>query len=323
MNAVTKRNRVPVLLAFAAVYLIWGSTYLAIRYAVETIPPYILGAIRFVIAGLILYVVAVWQGAPRPTRAELRTAAVTGVLMLALGNGAVNFAETTVPSGIVALIVSTVPLWMVLVDWLRPGGRRPHRFVFAGLALGLGGMLVLVGPGIFTGNGHVPAGMSLLLLLGSLSWAVGSIATRHGARPRSALMATALQMIFGGLGFVAIALSLGEFASLHIGAIGMRAAIGALYLTFVGSLVAFTAYIYLLGAVSAAKAGTYAYVNPIIAVLLGWLVAGEPIGPRTLVAAAIILSGVAIITITQHNTPSTTGEQPVPAPPVQRERSAA
>lgn len=316
-------NRGRVLLAFAAVYVVWGSTYLAIRYAVETIPPYVLGAVRFLFAGAILYTVATLRGAPRPTRAQLRTAAITGVLMLALGNGAVNWAETTTPSGIVALIVSTVPLWMVLVDWARPHGRRPRGMVFAGLALGLVGMLVLVGPGVFVGQGNVPASGALMLLVGSLSWAVGSIVTRHGARPQSPLMATALQMLTGGVAFVIIAAVLGELGGFSLSRVSGASALGALYLALVGSLVGFTAYMYLLGAVSAAKAATYAYVNPIIAVVLGWLVAGEPIGPRTLVAAAVILTGVAIITATQSSSPHTTDEHSVPLPPNEQTRTAA
>ena len=318
-----KHNRGTVLLAFAAVYLVWGSTYLAIRYAVETIPPYVLGGVRFLFAGTILYAFASWRGAPRPTRAELKMATITGVLMLALGNGAVNWAETTTPSGIVALIVSTVPLWMVLVDWARPNGRRPHGMVFVGLGLGLTGMLVLIGPGVFVGQGHVPASGALMLLVGSLSWAVGSIVTRQGARPASPIMATALQMLTGGAAFVLIAAALGEFNGFGLASVAPRSALGALYLALVGSLIGFTAYIYLLGAVSAAKAGTYAYVNPIIAVFLGWLVAGEPIGSRTVVAAAIILAGVAIITVTQGAAAHTTDEHPLPVRPDQHARSAA
>jgi drug/metabolite transporter (DMT)-like permease len=316
-------NRGRVLLAFAAVYIVWGSTYLAIRYAVETIPPYMLGGIRFIIAGAILYAVAAWRGASRPTWAELRAAAITGTLMLALGNGAVNWAETSVPSGIVALMVSTVPLWMVLVDWARPNGRRPHRLVFVGLALGLVGMLVLVGPGVFVGSGHVPAAGAIILMVGSLSWAVGSIITRQSARPKSPLMATAVQMIAGGIAFFVIAVMLGEQHGVSFAAVSGRSALAALYLTLVGSLVAFTAYIYLLGAVSAAKASTYAYVNPVIAVVLGWLFANEPLGPRTVIAAAIILTGVAIITVTQGSTSHTTDEHPLPIRPDQRARTAA
>ncbi len=145
------RKRARVLIAFAAVYLIWGSTYLGIKYAIASIPPFLVGAGRFLVSGIVLYAVATWRGAPRPTAAQLRTGLVTGILMLGAGNGAVMWAELTIPSGIVALIVAAVPLWMVLIDWWRPHGVRPRGIVFVGLALGVAGIVVLIGPGAFAG----------------------------------------------------------------------------------------------------------------------------------------------------------------------------
>ncbi|HJQ20699.1 MAG TPA: EamA family transporter [Gemmatimonadaceae bacterium] len=316
------RNRSRVLLAFATVYTIWGSTYLAIKYAVMSIPPFVAGAGRFLVSGAVLYAIASARGAPRPTAAQVRTAAITGVLMLAFGNGAVMWSELSVPSGIAALIVAAVPLWMVLIDWLRPHGVRPRALVFVGLAIGVVGIVVLIGPSVVDGAGQLgPA--ALILLAGSFSWAFGSIVTRRGARPDSPLMTTALQMLAGGVAFIVLAAALGEFRGFALANVTLRSFLGWGYLVTFGSLLGFTAYIYLLGAVSPAKAGTYAYVNPVVAVFLGWLIAGEPIGARTLIAAAIILAGVAIITTTQSPTHAT-GEHPVPrdtAP--QRTRSAA
>jgi len=310
------RNRTRVLLAFAAVYLIWGSTYLAIKYAVESIPPFLTGAARFLVSGAVLYAIATMRGSTRPRWGDIRTAIITGILMLAFGNGAVMWAETTVPSGVAALIVANVPLWMVLIDWLRPNGVRPRVPVFIGLALGVVGIVVLVGPGAFAGAGSVGAA-ALVLVFGSLSWAFGSIVTRRGQRPSSPLMTTALQMLAGGVAFVIMAVLTGEARGFSLAQVTTASLMGWAYLVTFGSLLGFTAYIYLLGAVSPAKAATYAYVNPVVAVILGWAIAHEPIGPRTVVAATIILAGVAIITSTQ-SAPSHTGEHPIPGEPARR-----
>lgn len=321
MTPADRRNRTRVIIAFATVYIIWGSTYLAIKYAVMSIPPFVAGAARFLVSGAVLYALATWRGSSRPTAGQLRTAALTGLLMLAFGNGAVMWSELTVPSGIAALIVAAVPIWMVLIDWLRPSGVRPRAPVFVGLALGVVGIAVLIGPGVFSGVGSVgPA--ALVLVAGSFSWAFGSIVTRRGERPTSPLMTTALQMLAGGVAFTVLAAVLGEFRGFSVNQVTLVSFLGWVYLVTFGSLLGFTAYIYLLGAVSAAKAGTYAYVNPVVAVLLGWLVAHEPIGGRTLVAAAIILAGVAIITTTQSSA-ARTDEHPLPKAPTERAKSAA
>jgi drug/metabolite transporter (DMT)-like permease len=321
--AVAKRNRTRVLIAFAAVYVLWGSTYLFIKYAIETIPPFMLGASRFLVAGLVLYAIARWRGAPKPTARDWRAAAVTGVLMLGMGNGAVMWAERTVPSGVVALIVSTVPIWIVLLDWLRPRGVRPRVPIFLGLALGLIGMVVLIGPKAILGEGHVDEVGTLILLIGSLGWALGSILTRRFKRAGSPMVFSALQMVAAAGAMAVMALLLSEWRSFSVGDISLRSALSVVYLVVAGSIIGYTAYIYLLGAVSAAKASTYAYVNPIIAVLLGWAFANEPIGARTLIAAAVILGGVAIITLNQSGH-APTGEFPVQKQPEpERERPAA
>src|SRR5919201_3916869 len=288
-STASTRNRARILLAFAVVYVIWGSTYLGIKYAIETIPPFLMGAVRFVVAGAILYALARWRGASKPTVRELRSSIITGVLMVTFGNGAVVWAEQTVPSGVAALIVSMVPIWMVLIDWLRPRGVRPRFPVFIGLALGIAGIVLLIGPSAIIGRGHVPTAGAVVLLLGGLSWAFGSIVTRRANRPKSALVTTALQMAAGGIAFLIMAVSFSEFRGFSFSAITTKSLIGLLYLIFFGALIAYTAYVYLLGTVSAAKAATYAYVNPVVAVILGWALAREPIGARTLIAAAVIL----------------------------------
>ena len=297
MRASAARSRV--VAAFAAVYLIWGSTYLAIRYAVATIPPFLMGGARFLTAGLILYVWSRRRGASAPSRAEWRAACLTGVLLLVCGNGAVIWAEQHVASGIVALIVAVVPLWMVLLDWLRPGGTRPRPAVFVGLALGLVGLALLIGPEAVGGSsgGHLDIWSALVPVFGSLFWALGSIVSRYASRPASSQLATGMQMLAGGVAFLVVSALTAEPRHFDVHAVAGSSIIGLLYLVTFGSLLGFTAYIYLLGATTPAKVSTYAYVNPVVAVILGWAVAGEPFTMRTALAAAVILAGVAIITL--------------------------
>jgi drug/metabolite transporter (DMT)-like permease len=290
--------RARLLAAFAAVYTIWGSTYLAIRFAVETLPPLLMAGVRFVIAGGILLL---WsrlrEGSGGPTRRDWITGLFSGALLLLGGNGAVVWAEQRVPSGLAALLVAIVPLWMVLLDWLRPEGRRPASLVFVGLGLGLVGLGLLVGPGMLQGGGNLDALGAGVLILGSLSWAIGSLYTQRAPRPSSANKGSGTQMFAGGVCLLAVALLTGEGAQLDLAHASTRSLLGFAYLVTFGSLIGFTAYIYLLAHTTAAKAATYAYVNPVVAVLLGWAFANEPVTARTLVAAAVILAGVAIITV--------------------------
>ena len=292
-------TRVRVLAAFIAVYIVWGSTYLAIRYAVQTIPPFFMVGARFIVSGVMLYAWGRWRGSPRPTSAQWRDATITGILMLCCGNGAVSWAEQRVPSGLAALLVAVVPLWIVLVDWLRPHGTRPRLLVATGVVVGLIGLVVLIGPDSLAGHGSIDTAGALVLIVGSLAWAAGSVFTRYGALPDSAVMSTGLQMIGGSIALLIVGAARGEVSSLHLAQISPASWIGWVYLVTFGSLVGFTAYIYLLQTVSPAKASTYAYVNPLVAVLLGWAIAGESVTLRSLEAAAIILAGVAMISLSQ------------------------
>ncbi|MDQ2664879.1 MAG: EamA family transporter [Gemmatimonadota bacterium] len=297
--------------AFAAVYLVWGSTYLAIRFAVETLPPLLMAGARFAIAGGILLL---WSrlhsrdGAP--TRLDWRTGLVSGGLLLVGGNGLVVWAEQRVPSGITALLVAVVPVWMVLLDWLRPQGRRPHALVFIGLALGLAGLALLVGPGSPGEAGKADVTGALVLVLASLSWAAGSLYTQQAPKASSGMNGAATQMVAGGALLLIAGVLSGELAHLDLAHATTRSLLGFLYLVSFGSLVGYTAYIYLLAHTTAAKASTYAYVNPVVAVLLGWALAHEAVTQRTIVAAAVILAGVAIITVARDPKPAST---PVPA----------
>ena len=301
--------RARLLAAFAAVYIIWGSTYLAIRFAVETLPPLLMAGVRFLIAGAILLL---WsrlrERLGAPTRRDWITGLVSGALLLLGGNGAVVWAEQRVPSGMAALLVAIVPLWMVLLDWLRPGGRRPASLVFVGLGLGLAGLGLLVGPDALHGDGTIDVVGALVLILGSLSWAVGSLYIQRAPRPSSLSTGSGSQMLAGGCCLLAAALVSGEAAQLDLTQASTRSLLGFAYLVTFGSLIGFTAYAYLLAHTTAAKAATYAYVNPVVAVLLGWAFAKEPVTSRTLVAAAVILGGVAIITVAR-DTRVTAGDE--------------
>jgi drug/metabolite transporter (DMT)-like permease len=289
-------ERAEIALAFAAVYVIWGSTYLAIRFAIETMPPLLMAGVRFLIAGTLLYAWVRLRGTPAPRRDEWRSTTIVGGLMLLGGNGAVCWAEQRVPSGIAALLVALVPIWMVLLEWRRRGGTRPDARTVAGLALGLGGLAVLVGPEEILGGGHVDHMGAIVLAFGTLSWAAGSLYSRHAHLPAAPMLATAMEMLGGGVLLVVAAAARGELAQVDIAAISLRSALAVGYLVVFGSLVAFTAYIWLLRVTTPARVSTYAYVNPVVAMLLGWALAGEALAPRTLLAAAVIITAVGLIT---------------------------
>ena len=281
--------------AFAAIYLLWGSTYLAIRFAIETTPPLLMAGARFLIAGTVLYAWVRARGAPRPTWQHWIAASTVGGLLLLCGNGSVVWAEQDVPSGIAALLVATVPLWMVLFDWLRPGGTRPGGTVIAGIALGFGGLVLLVQPGSFGGRAVDPIGAATLTA-GSIAWAAGSIYSTRARLP-APLVATAMEMLAGGALLIIVGAIGGEFAGFDPRAVSPRSAGALLYLVVFGSLIGFSAYIWLLGVVSPSRVSTHAYVNPIVAVMLGWALAGEPLTARTILAAMVIIGAVVLITM--------------------------
>jgi len=289
MNAPT-RSRIA--LAFAAVYVIWGSTYLAIRYAVATMPALLMAGFRHLIAGALLYAYARRRGAARPEMRHILPGFVIGGLMLLMGNGGVVIAERTVPSGLAALVVATVPLFMTAIESaLARVWPPPIRLV--ALAMGFLAVGFLVDPSSLGGGDT--RGIAILVMAAA-AWAVGSIYSRRAPRPPG-LMATALQMLSGGVLLLVCGSATGEWGGLDPSAFSAASVAGFVYLIFFGSLLGFTAYAWLLQNVTATAASTYAFVNPVVAVLLGWLFAGEPLGPRTLLSAAAIVASVVLITV--------------------------
>jgi len=298
-----KPSRVLIVLAFAAIYVIWGSTYLGIRLAIETLPPFLMAATRFILAGAILFAWAVFKGQKiRPALAQWPTAFILGGLMLLCGNGGVTWAEKYIASGLAALLVATEPLWIVILNW-GITHTRPNWKVLLGVLTGLAGVSLLVSDGL--GQGVHGLRISLIgagvVVFASFAWAAGSVYSSR--RPIRAMtsMASGMQMLAGGGLLLLLALIAGDFKRLNLDNASW-VSIGALsYLTLFGSLVSFTAYSWLLNHVSTARAATYAYVNPAVAVFLGWLIASEPLTPKMFLAAAIIVGSVVLITTFGHD----------------------
>ncbi len=307
-NARPKRDATLLVAAFAAVYVIWGSTYFAIAVGIESFPTLMLPAARHLIAGLVLYPLLRWKTGIRPTPVQWRTAIITGLLLLLLGNGGVCLAERTVPSGVAALLVALVSFWMVLVDWIRPGGLRPLPRVVASLVLGFGGLVLLVGPAHLGGSERVnPIGAGILFVA-SFAWAWGSIYSKHNDLPSSPMLGVAMQSLAGGAALWIVSLLAGEGRQLHLSAVTIRSWLALAYLLVFGTGIGFTAYVYILKKSTAARVGTYAFVNPVVALFLGWLGAGETITLRTALAAAVILTAVLLVITAPHKNPAEAAE---------------
>ena len=306
------RTSTLILLAFAAVYVVWGSTYLAIRIGIESFPPLLLAGTRHLVTGLVLYPLLRWKTGIRPTAVQWKTTAITGCLLLFGGNGGVCWAEQTVPSGVAALLVATVTLWMVLVDWLRPGGHRPSSRVLIGILFGFGGLALLVGPAHLGVSDRIDPIGAGILVLASLSWACGSIYSKHGSLPSSAMLGVSMQSLAGGAALWIAGFFSGEVHHFHLSAVSHRSWLAVAYLIVFGSCMGFTAYIYVLKKSTAARVATYAFVNPVVALLLGWFFAAEVLTLRTLLAATVILGAVILVITAPHRDP----RQEVDAVPV-------
>jgi drug/metabolite transporter (DMT)-like permease len=296
--AVALPPRSLVLAAFAAIYLIWGSTYLAIRVAVETLPPFLMAGARFVLAGAVLLALVRARRVPWPTPRQWRNAVVAGTFMLLGGNGLVVWAEQQVPSSLAALFIATAPVWFALIDWLRPGGAPPARRIWLGIGVGFVGVALLVyRPAGSPSDVGITTSGTLALLAATICWAGGSIFARHSAKAESPWMNSAMQMLGGGVALTLTGLAGGEWPRILAAHISSRSMLAFLYLVVFGSWIAYSAYVWLLKVSTPARVSTYAYVNPVIAVLLGWAFLREPVTPRMLGAAVIIMAAVVIITL--------------------------
>jgi drug/metabolite transporter (DMT)-like permease len=287
-------SRFSIAAALACVYIIWGSTYLAILWTLETLPPFFMAGIRFLCAGALLLAFRLWRGDAAPSRREWLAGFATGTLMLLGGNGSVVWAEQQVASGVVALVVGCAPIFIVLFEWMRRDGRRPTGRVVAGLALGLAGVALLVAPS--AGHVAISPWRLLVLLVGSCCWAGGSLLSREIGLPRSPLLATSLQMLGGGVALALTGALAGEFPRIDLAAVSMKSWLSLIYLMLFGSIVAFSCYAWLLRVTKPAIAATYAFVNPVVAVALGAWLASEPITPSMVAATLLIIAAVVAIT---------------------------
>lgn len=322
----TNRNIVLMIAAFAAVYILWGSTYLAIKYAIETLPTFLMAGSRFLIAGAIMLVIArCSKDYEKPTFAQWRTSFVVGTLLLVGGNGGVVLAEHYISSSLAALLVATEPFWIVLLSWLWLRNPRPNFKVALGLLVGFVGVYLLIGGSDFSGAGGTNQLLGAgLVVLGALSWATGSIYGLRSPIAKSPLSASGMQMLAGGAMLTLVGTIAGEWTTFDINAVSRSSWFGLAYLIVFGSLVAFTAYSWLMKNAQPAMVATYAYVNPVIAVILGWAVAGESLTGQTLVGAAVIVGSVILIT-SQDSEKSAAGKQihESKVPPENCERLAA
>lgn len=304
-------SKLLILSAFAALYVVWGSTYLGIRFAIETIPPLLMAGTRFLVAGIIMYAIARCQGGPKETLANWRTALIIGGCLLLGGNGGVTLSEKYISSGLASVVVATVPIYMAVLAWWAGVGPRPAPIVWLGLAGGLAGVAILLAPaaGFSPNESSHPATGMVILLFSSFIWSAGSIYSRKTKSASPPLLLAAQQMICGGALLALAGLLVGEHHQFDARRISLLSIGAFAYLVIIGALVGYTAYIFLLRHCPPAKVATYAYVNPIVAVILGALFAGEKLGPRSIMAASLIIGSVALVITVQQARP-----KPAPAP---------
>jgi len=283
-------------IALLALYIVWGSTYLAIRFSVETIPPFLHAGLRFLISGAILFIWRRMAGDPAPTASNWKSTAIVGAALLLGGNGLVAWAEQNVPSGIAALMITTSPFWLVLFEALRAGGAKPTWQAILGLFIGFGGVFLLIGPAeVMGGEGSFDTFGIVLLLFAPLFWSMGSIYAKNADMPKSTLLSTGMQMLTGAAALFIVSIIKGELNGFSFELVSTRSWLGLAYLITFGSLVGFVSYGWLLHNAPISLMSTYAYVNPVVAVFLGNLLADEPLNGRILVSAAIIIGSVVLI----------------------------
>jgi drug/metabolite transporter (DMT)-like permease len=299
MEAHTHRPAWKTLLAFAIIYFVWGSTFLAIRVGVREVPPFLLAGIRFLVAGIVLFGWTVARGERRPSRSEWVSVSLLAVLIFVIDYGLLFWAEQRVPSGIAAVMMATIPVFMALSEIIFLRTQRLTLRLGLALLIGLGGVAVLVIRSLDLGGAPIDRMGAVALLIASISWSVASAFARKLPLPSSKVMSSGAQMLAGGVFLSVTAAALGEFRNFHPSAVSRGAWLALLYLIVAGSIIAFTAYVWLIHHESPTKVGTYAYVNPVVAVLLGFFLGGEALGPRTILGTLFILISVVVITTTR------------------------
>jgi len=308
----SKKLNIQITLGLLCLYLVWGSTYLAIRFGVETIPPFIMAAFRFLIGGALFYGWAKIKGAPNPQKIHWLSAFIVGTLLAVGGNGLVNWSEKTLPSGIAALLVAMMPFFLVLFDWLRPKGTRPGWVIMLGLLLGFSGVVFLINPTQVDGISGVDKFGAALVLAATILWAIGSLYSRSAKQPESHTLFAGMQMMAGGAVALLVATLMGEFNEFNMSVLTPLQFWSWVYLTLMGSF-AFGVYLWLLKVTTPAKVATYAYVNPVIAMFLGALFAGEELSIWTLGCSTVIILAVVII-ITARSRAQRNGLKAEPKP---------
>ena len=296
--AIEYKKTIMTVVALLSVYIVWGSTYLGIKIAIETFPPFLMAGIRFLIAGVLLYGFVVLKEKKHPKLIEWRDTTIIGMLLLLGGNGLVVIAEKTIPSSIAAIVIATVPLWMIVIAWLLKSQTKPNKSTLIGTLIGFIGVVILMFPSDQE-HLHFDTFGLLLTLLAAILWSLGSIYSQKATLPSSVMLSTAMQMLSGGLVLIIVATLFGEWQQFHIETLSSRSLFAVAYLVFIGSLVGFSAYVWLLKNASPYLASTYAFVNPLVALFLGYFFADELLSVKALLATVLIISAVVMITLSK------------------------
>jgi len=304
MEATVRPPAWKTLLAFAIIYFVWGSTFLAIRVGVREVPPLVLASMRFFVAGAVLFLWMRLSGTPSPSRREWLAASVLAVCIFVLDYGLLFWAEQRVPSGIAAVMLPTIPVFMALSEIIFLRTQRLTFRLALALLVGIGGVSVLVSRSVNIGEAPIDRSGAIALVIAAMSWSIASALTRKLPLPASKVMSSGAQMLAGGILLALTAVILGEFRGFHIAAVSRGAWFALAYLIVAGSIVGFTAYVWLIHHESPTKVGTYAYVNPVVAVIVGYFLGGETVGPRTLLGTLLVLVSVIVITTTRARKPA-------------------
>jgi len=303
METNTHRPAWKTLLAFAIIYFVWGSTFLAIRIGVREVPPLLLAAMRFLTAGLVLYAWMIAKGEPSPSRRQWMAVSLIAIFIFVLDYGLLFWAEQRVPSGIAAVMLATIPVFMALSEIIFLRTQRLTLRLAVALLIGIGGVAVLVSRSLNLGGAPVDGVGAAALIIAAMSWSISSVLTRKLPLPPSKVMSSGAQMLAGGVFLTLVAAAFGEFRNFHPSTVSRGAWFALLYLIVAGSIIGFTAYVWLIHHESPTKVGTYAYVNPVVAVLLGYFLGGEALGLRTILGTLFVLVSVLVITTTQAKKP--------------------